>query len=218
MKTYFCKTNNLQNLYTMGNGARNISIKKRKINYFIFKVIPFIKRMVETKPFVMDKPKSNKVPCGHLLGKGWPLGSRLWYLIVILSLSHWYPGSGVVLACIDSWSLNPFLLSSFKAVLLLWIIYVISVLFLLCFRARLLIDALWSPAGKWLTSWLSFVMSNCEAVTFPLVSCVRCGAWLYRFLIFALFLTSVSDEFALFNWSSVGYIWLTICSNKDYQY
>ena len=23
--------------------------------------------------------------------------------------------------------------------------------------------------------WLSFVMSNCEFVTFPLVSCVRCG-------------------------------------------
>ena len=76
---------------------------------------------------------------GHLLGKGWPLGSRLWcllwvchfpigilgqvwYLIVSipdlcnltyswlsfvvssvsLSLSHWYPGSGVVLDCIDS--------------------------------------------------------------------------------------------------------------------
>ena len=34
----------------------------------------------------------------------------------------------------------------FKAVLLLSIIYVISVLFLLCFRARLFIDALWSPA------------------------------------------------------------------------
>ena len=42
-----------------------------------------------------------------------------------------------------------------KAVLLLWIIYVISVLFLLCFRARLFIDASWSPAGKGLTSWLS---------------------------------------------------------------
>ena len=40
-----------------------------------------------------------------------------------------------------------------------------------------------------LTSWLSFVMSNCEVVTFPLVSWVRCGAWLYRFLIFVLFLT-----------------------------
>ena len=54
---------------------------------------------------------------------------------------------------------------------------------------RLFIDALLSPAGKGLTSWLLFVMSNCEVVTFPLVSWVRCGARLYRFLIFALFLT-----------------------------
>ena len=37
------------------------------------------------------------VLCGHLLGKGWPLGSRLWCLTVSLSLSHWYPGPGVVL-------------------------------------------------------------------------------------------------------------------------
>ena len=37
------------------------------------------------------------------------------------------------------------------------------------------ICALWSPAGKGLASWLSFVVSNCEFVTFPLVSCVRCG-------------------------------------------
>ena len=35
---------------------------------------------------------------------------------------------------------------------------------------RLFIDALWSPVGKGLTSRLSFVMSNCEVVTFPLVS------------------------------------------------
>ena len=48
---------------------------------------------------------------------------------------------------------------------LLWIIYVISVLFLLCVRAHLFICALWSHAGKWLTSWLSFVIS-CEVVTF----------------------------------------------------
>ena len=46
--------------------------------------------------------------------------------------------------------------------LLLWIIYVISVLLLLCFSACLFISALWSPAGKGMTSWLSFVMSNCE--------------------------------------------------------
>ena len=31
------------------------------------------------------------------------------------------------------------------------------------------------PAGKGLTSWLSFVVSNCEFVNFPLVSWVRCG-------------------------------------------
>ena len=30
------------------------------------------------------------------------LGSRLWCLTVSLSLSHWYPGSDVVLDCIDS--------------------------------------------------------------------------------------------------------------------
>ena len=81
--------------------------------------------------------------------------------------------------------------------LLLWIIYVISDLIWLCFRARLFIDALWSHAGKGLTSWLSFVMSNCEVVTLTLVSCVRCGAYLYRFLIFALFLTLLGARFVL---------------------
>ena len=43
-----------------------------------------------------------------------------------------------------------------------------SVLCLLCLCARLFICALWSPAGKGLTSWLSFVVSNYEFVTFPL--------------------------------------------------
>ena len=62
-------------------------------------------------------------------------------------------------------------------------------LVLLCFLACLFVDALWSPAGKGLTSWLSFVLSNCDVVTFPSVSWVRCGAWLYLFLIFVLFLT-----------------------------
>ena len=46
---------------------------------------------------------------------------------------------------------------------------------LLCLCARLFICALWSPAGKGLTSWLSFVVSYCEFVTFPLVSWVRYG-------------------------------------------
>ena len=45
-----------------------------------------------------------------------------------------------------------------------------------CFHARLFVDALWSPAGKELTSWFSFVMSNCDVVTFQLAFSVRCGA------------------------------------------
>ena len=52
-------------------------------------------------------------------------------------------------------------------------------LVLLCFHARLFVDALWSHAGKRLTPWLVFVMSNCDVVTVPLVSWVRCGAWLH---------------------------------------
>ena len=69
-----------------------------------------------------------------------------------------------------------------------------SVLCLLCLCARLFICALWSPAGKGLTSWFSFVVSNCEFVTFPLVFKVRCRTWLYRFLIFAPLLTLLKDH------------------------
>ena len=52
-------------------------------------------------------------------------------------------------------------------------------LFLSCFvmlHTRLFVDVVWSPAGKRLTSWLSFMMSNCDVVTFQLVSWVRFGA------------------------------------------
>ena len=50
--------------------------------------------------------------CAHLLGKGLPLGSRLWCITVSLSLSHWFPGSGVVLDCIDLGTLTYFARSS----------------------------------------------------------------------------------------------------------
>ena len=61
-----------------------------------------------------------------------------------------------------------------KAVLLLWIFYVFSVLCLLCLCVRLFKSDLWSSAGKGLTSLVSFVVSNCEFVSLPLVSWVRC--------------------------------------------
>ena len=51
----------------------------------------------------------------------------------------------------------------------------LSCFVLLCFHACLIADALWSPAGKGLTSWLLFVMSNCDFVTSHMVSWVRCG-------------------------------------------
>ena len=39
------------------------------------------------------------VLCGRLLGG---LASWLSFVVSSVSLSHWYPGSGVVLDCIDS--------------------------------------------------------------------------------------------------------------------
>ena len=52
-----------------------------------------------------------------------------------------------------------------------------SVLCLLCLCARLFICALWSPAGGGgtLPSWLSFVVSGCEFVAFPVVSWAELG-------------------------------------------
>ena len=47
--------------------------------------------------------------------------------------------------------------------------------FVLSYVCYVFVCALWSPAGKGLTSWLLFVVSNCEFVTFPLVSWVGCG-------------------------------------------
>ena len=66
------------------------------------------------------------------------------------------------------------------------------VLCLLCLCVRHFLCALWSPAGKGLTSWLSFVVSNCMFITFPLVS---------RVLIFTPLLTfkrSISMSWTLY--------------------
>ena len=50
-----------------------------------------------------------------------------------------------------------------------------SVLCLLCLCARLFICALLSPAGKGLTYWLSFVVSNCEFCHIPIG--ILCQMW-----------------------------------------
>ena len=55
--------------------------------------------------------------------------------------------------------------------------------------SRLFIAALWSPEGKGLTSWLLCVMFIVILWISLLVSRDRCGTWLYRFPILAVFLT-----------------------------
>ena len=58
--------------------------------------------------------------------------------------------------------------------------------------SRLFIVALWSPAGKGLTSWFLFVMSNCDFVTFP---CGILGQVWY-------FIVLLPDLCRLFNFNS----------------
>ena len=84
------------------------------------------------------------VLCGHLLGKGWPLGSRLWCLLWVCHFPIGILGQ-------------------------VW--YLIVSIPDLC-----------------TITYFCECSQNCEVVTFPLVSWVKCGAWLYRFLIFALLL------------------------------
>ena len=72
------------------------------------------------------------------------------------------------------------------------------------------IAALWSPAGKGLTScpWLLFVMFNCIFSLSHVVSWVRCGTWLYRLLFFVTFLTlfyCVYHKFVKLKWKLFGY-------------
>ena len=55
------------------------------------------------------------------------------------------------------------------------LLFFFCLVFVMPLCARLFIYALWPPAGKGLNSWLSLVVYNCEFVTFPLVSWVRCG-------------------------------------------
>ena len=50
------------------------------------------------------------LPFGQLKGKGRPLGSCLWCLLWFCYFNIWYPRTGVVHDCIDSWSLLSFLL------------------------------------------------------------------------------------------------------------
>ena len=90
-----------------------------------------------------------------------PVFRHLCLKIHIFLLRYWYTSELKVRLVRRETGLSPplkYFTNRPKAALLLRIIYDISVLFLLRFRAWLFICALWSPAGKGLTAWLSFVM------------------------------------------------------------
>ena len=70
-----------------------------------------------------------------------------------------------------TWFSGALMCVSYSIAVILLLKYRVGSMTLLCLCARLFICALWSPAGK----GLSFVVSNCECVTCPLVSWVRCG-------------------------------------------
>ena len=87
-----------------------------------------------------------------------------------------------------------------KEVLLLWIFYVFvlsCVCYVLCASVYMcFVVTCWERADL-----LALVCGVfCEYVTFPLVSWVRCGTLLYRFLIFATLLTMLKCHFLQWLW------------------
>ena len=90
-------------------------------------------------------------------------------------------------------------------------------LYLSCFVILSCTSVCWCRV---VTCWerADLVMSYCDVVTFPSVSWVRCGAWLYRFLIFALFLIlswTAEQKYAYFQtgMSANGTIHITMMKN-----
>ena len=86
----------------------------------------------------------------------------------------------------------------------------------LCFLCLvfLMLSRLWSPAGKGLTSWLLLVMFIVFLLLSHVVSWVRCGFWLYRFLIFAVFLTFIFQNayYYQITWSVTTSDYFCACS------
>ena len=109
---------------------------------------------------LLCSPGCSLQPCNNLLGRGWPLGSPVccaFFCLVTLSCVSWSP-SELRARLVP---LNLFKPSSYfvtdrpKAVLLLWnpMCY-LCFMFVFAIMSCLFLKALWSLAGKDLTSWL----------------------------------------------------------------
>ena len=95
------------------------------------------------------------VLCGHLLGKGWPLGSSLWCLLWVCHFPIGILGQ-------------------------VWYL-IVSIPDLCTLTYFFFIAAFWSPAWKGLTSWLVWVYSSLVFLSLShVMSWVRCGTWFYH--------------------------------------
>ena len=134
-------------------------------------------------------------------GKG--LTSWLSFVVssVSLSLSHWYPGSGVVLDCIDSWSLQPYLHSCKPNIYVTWSTFKL--------RVRL---APWSwikPSSKFFTDcskavlllWIICLFVSCVSHAFASVHCCLVITCLERTGLLAL----VVDVYCIFCYFPMWY-------------
>ena len=148
------------------------------------------------------------VLCGHLLGKGWPLGSRLWCLTVKPGThDETFVCNSVlqtkVSSCVPGFTVRhhkreprgqPFpsrwpqstnkqsCRQKFHGV------YVRET----CFKRFFMVHETVSSNRTLLYFLLALVCGVfCEFVTLPLVSWVGCGTWLYQLLIFAPLLTFI---------------------------
>ena len=131
-------------------------------------------------------------PCDHLLGKGWPLGSLVCCILLcfchfsIYVLIH-IRTKGEVGTDKHVKALQRFFANRSKALLLLWIFFVViyvPCLSFLCCRVCSL-----QPWDR-LTSWLSCVLCVLVFLSlYHMVFCVIYGTWLSQFLIFAFLST-----------------------------
>ena len=92
-------------------------------------------------------------------------------------------------------------------------------MFVFVILSCLYLAALWSPAGKGLTSWLSCLWCFLEFLSLShMVPWVRCWTWMYWFLIYAFFLLWWQYRHFLMKWSyrRAGTKVETFCAQSGY--
>ena len=112
-----------------------------------------------------------------------------WCLVIVVWLFLTMPRLCLQLWLWHSWSYTLFLVLALWGSPVWYFFCVSFVLFMscVCHAFASVHCCLVVTCWEGLTSWLFFVMFNCVLSLFHVACWVRCGTWLYRFLIFAAF-------------------------------